>query len=70
MLVERNYFEPGDEVEFFTPNGEVYQYTIFEIFDEDMNKLEVARHPEQVLKLKFDIELPEYSMIRLMKKGK
>lgn len=70
VLVERNYFEPGDEVEFFTPNGEVYQYTIFEIFDEDMNKLEVARHPEQVLKLKFDIELPEYSMIRLMKKGK
>lgn len=70
VLVERNYFEPGDEVEFFTPNGEVYQYIISEIFDEDMNKLEVARHPEQVLKLKFDIELPEYSMIRLMKKGK
>lgn len=70
VLVERNYFEPGDEVEFFTPNGEVYQYTISEIFDENMNKLEVARHPEQVLKLKFDIELPEYSMIRLMKKGK
>ena len=70
VLVERNYFEPGDEVEFFTPNGEVYKYTISEIFDEDMNRLEVARHPEQVLKLKFDIELPEYSMIRLMKKGK
>lgn len=70
VLVERNYFEPGDEVEFFTPKGEVYQYIISEIFDEDMNKLEVARHPEQVLKLKFDIELPEYSMIRLMKKGK
>ena len=69
VLVERNYFEPGDEVEFFTPNGEVYKYTISEIFDENMNKLEVARHPEQVLKLKFDIELPEYSMIRLMKKG-
>ena len=70
VLVERNYFEPGDEVEFFTPNGDVYKYTISEIFDENMNKLEVARHPEQVLKLKFDIELPEYSMIRLMKKGK
>ena len=44
------------------------KYTISEIFDEDMNKLEVARHPEQVLKLKFDVELPEYSMIRLIKK--
>ena len=68
VLVERNYFEVGDEVEFFTPKGEVYKYTISEIFDEDMNKLEVARHPEQVLKLKFDVELPEYSMIRLIKK--
>ena len=70
VLVERNYFEPGDEVEFFTPNGDVYKYTISEIFDENMNKLEVARHPEQVLKLKFDVELPNYSMIRLMKKGR
>ena len=68
VLVERNYFEPGDEVEFFTPNGEVYKYTISEIYDENMNLLDVARHPEQVLKLKFDIELPEYSMIRLIKK--
>ncbi len=66
VLVERNYFEPGDEVEFFTPAGDVYQYTISEIFDENMNKLEVARHPEQVLKLKFDVCLPEYSMIRLI----
>ena len=38
VLVERNYFEPGDEVEFFTPNGEVYKYTISEIFDENKNK--------------------------------
>ena len=33
-----------------------------------MNELEVARHPEQVLKLKFDHELPKYSMIRLITK--
>ena len=48
---------------------EVYEYTVDEIFDEDMNKLEVARHPEQILKLKFDKELPAYSMLRLKKKG-
>ena len=48
---------------------EVYEYTVDEIFDEDMNQLEVARHPEQILKLKFDKELPAYSMLRLKKKG-
>lgn len=69
ILVERNYFEPGDEIELFTPTKEVYKYTIDKIYDEDMNELEVARHPEQVLKLKFDKDLPPYSMARLIKKG-
>lgn len=68
VLVERNYFEPEDEIEFFTPSGEIYQYKVDKIYDEEMNELDVARHPEQILKLKFDIELPPYSMIRLIKK--
>lgn len=69
VLVERNYFSPKDEIEIFTPNGEIYPYTVDKIYDEDMNELEVARHPEQVLKLKFPKELPSYSMIRLVRKG-
>lgn len=68
ILVERNYFAPGDQVEIFTPTGEVYPYKIDKIYDEDMNELEVARHPEQVLKLPFEECLEEYSMIRLIKK--
>lgn len=68
VLVERNYFKPDDKTEIFTPAGEVYKYTIDKIYDEDMNELEVARHPEQVLKLKFDHSLPAYSMIRLITK--
>lgn len=67
ILVERNYFKPGDEIELFTPSGEIYDYVVDKIYDEDMNELEVARHPEQVLKLKFEKELPLYSMIRLKK---
>lgn len=68
VLAERNYFKPGDKTEIFTPEGEVYKYTVDKIYDEDMNELEVARHPEQVLKLKFDHSLPAYSMIRLITK--
>ena len=67
ILVERNYFKPKDEIELFTPSGEIYNYIVDKIYDEDMNELEVARHPEQVLKLKFEKELPPYSMIRLKK---
>lgn len=68
ILVERNYFKPNDKIEIFTPTGEVFPYTVDKIYDEEMNELEVARHPEQVLKLKFDHELPKYSMIRLITK--
>ena len=39
------------------------------IYDEQMNKLDVARHPEQVLKLEFDHPVDQYSMIRIIKKG-
>ena len=69
ILVERNYFSPKDEIEIFTPSGKIYTYTVDKIYDEDMNELEVARHPEQILKLKFEEEVPKYTMIRLIKKG-
>lgn len=68
ILIERNYFSPKDEVEIFTPDGKTYPYTVDKIYDEDMQELEVARHPEQILKLKFPHSLPAYSMIRLIKK--
>ena len=34
-----------------------------------VEKIEVARHPEEILKLPFDTRLIPYSMIRLIKKG-
>lgn len=69
ILIERNYFASGDRVEIFTPSGATYLYTIEDIYDEQMNKLDVARHPDQVIKLRFPKELPAYSMIRLLEKG-
>ena len=66
-LSERNYFETGWEVELFTPNGDVISFIIDEIYDESMNPIGVARHPEEVLNIKLDtdIEIGSYSMIRL-----
>ncbi len=66
ILIERNYFKPGDKVEIFTPKGDSYDYVVDKIYDEDMNELEVARHPEQILKLKFPLKLDKYSMLRLL----
>lgn len=63
-LVERNYFEVKDEVELFTPSGEIYSFTIEEMFDENMNPIDVARHPEEIIKLKLDGNITPYSMLR------
>ena len=66
-LIERNYFEKGWEVEIFTPNGEIISFIIDEVYDEDLNSIGIARHPEQIIKLKVDtdITIPEYSMMRV-----
>ena len=61
---ERNYFEPGDNVEIFMPGGKVISLVINEIYDEDMNLLDKACHPEQILKLKVDTYIEKSSMIR------
>lgn len=68
VLKERNYFKVGDKVEIFTPDFKFYNYTVEKIYDENMNSLEVARHPEQILKLPFKENLPPYSMIRMLER--
>ena len=45
-ISERNYFEPGTEVEIFMPSGKVISFTVDKIYDQDMNELEKACHPE------------------------
>ena len=68
---ERNYFEVGDLVELFTPNGEHISFVVEEVFDEDMNRVDVCRHPDNIYYLKLDsnIEIPEYSMIKIVRRA-
>ena len=67
---ERNYFEVGDLVEVFTPNGDYHEFIVEELFDEDMNKVEVARHPDNIYNIELisDIDIPEYSMIKIVRR--
>ena len=67
---ERNYFEKGDLVELFTPNGEHISFVVDELFDCDKNVVDVARHPDDIyyLRLDTDIEIPEYSMIKIVER--
>ncbi len=66
-LEHRNYFKKGDIVEFFGPNLEPYTYQVGEIYDEEGNILEVSNHPKMILRLKVDIKLAKYDMMRIKK---
>ena len=67
---ERNYFEVGDTVELFTPNGDHIEFVVEELFDEDMNPETVARHPDSIynINLSTNIDIPEYSMLKVVRR--
>ena len=63
-LEQRNYFEKGDKVELFGPNKEYYSFVVDKFYDEDMNEITVARHPQQIIYLPFVDEISKCSMLR------
>jgi putative protease len=64
-LTERNYFKVGDEVEIFTPEGDIYPFKVEKLYDENMNPIDVARHPEEILKLYVPYKITKDSMMRI-----
>lgn len=64
-LTQRNYFKEGDSVEIFTPSGKTYSFIIGEVYNENMERIEIARHPEEIIKLKLDFKVEENSMMRV-----
>ena len=71
-IYERNYFEVGDLVEVFTPSGEHFEFKVTKLYDENMESLDVARHPDNIyyLYLDTDIDIVEYSMLKIVKRNK
>ena len=67
---ERNYFEVGDEVELFTPQGNHYNFIVKELYNDKKEKEDVARHPDEIyyLKVQVDFEVPEYAMLKVVRR--
>lgn len=64
-IEQRNNFSKGMVVQFFGPNTETFNYEINEIYNEDGEVIEVARHPQMIIKLKVNTKLNKYDMMRL-----
>lgn len=63
-LQQRNYFKPGNKVEFFGPEIDNFTQEIEKIWDENGNELDAARHPLQIVKFKVDKPVFPNNMMR------
>jgi len=48
-LEQRNYFKKGDIVQFFGPNIKTFNHEITNIYDENLEEIDVARHPQMIV---------------------
>ena len=65
LIEQRNYFEPGDLVEFFGPKLKNTQMVVGEIIDYQTKEvLEVAHHPLQLLLIKVPFVVSKDDMVR------
>jgi putative protease len=66
-IEQRNYFKTGDIVEFFGPKIEDFTVKIGEIYDDKNEIIDVARHPQQIIKIKLDNIVHSNDMMRIKK---
>lgn len=64
-IEQRNYFKIGDEVQFFGPNIDYLNYQITNIYDENMEAIEIANHPQMIIKIRANLPVVQGDMMRL-----
>lgn len=61
---QRNNMKCGQELEVFSPHDKGFRFTLCEMYDEDGETIDVAPHPQQIVKIKFDKNVEPYSILR------
>jgi putative protease len=62
VVEQRNRLFAGDEVEVFGPDEGFFTQKISKLYDENDNEIEVAPHPQQIIKILMDKPVKEYFM--------
>ena len=63
-IEQRNRMFVGDEIEVFGPNVDYFTQKIEDLWDERGTEIEVAPHPQQIIKMKMDHPVEKYYLIR------
>ena len=64
---QRNYFKKGDYIEIFGPKTST-KMQIKDIYDEEMNKIDIVRHPRQIVYIKTNKKQEKNYMIKCIDK--
>lgn len=63
-IEQRNRMFVGEEIEIFGPGREHFAQKIEEMWDEEGNLIDVAPHPQQIVKMKVDEDVERFYLIR------
>ena len=63
-IEQRNHFKPGDKIEVFGPNLDPTTFILDKIYDEEMNELDAARHPKQIILMKIPFKVSKNDLLR------
>ncbi len=63
-IEQRNRMFKGDNIEIFGPNKAYFSHTIEKMWDEEGNEIDVAPHPQQIIKMKIEKKVEPYDIIR------
>ncbi|MBB6693936.1 U32 family peptidase [Cohnella xylanilytica] len=64
VVQQRSPFKPGMEVEFVGPGGRAFSQKLEELFDDEGNRLDAARHPLQTIRLRTDRPVAAWDIMR------
>ena len=64
LIMQRNKFEVGDELEILPAKGPAQKITITEMWNEDGIPVDSAPHPKEILKVKLPVSVKKYNMLR------
>jgi U32 family peptidase len=64
IVEQRNRMFVGDKIEIIGPHKETMHATILEMYNEEGEPIESAPHAKQIVKMKLDVEVEEYYMLR------
>lgn len=64
-IEQRNYFKVGDCVEIFGPGKDIISFVITEMYDEDGNTIDVARHPREIIRIPILDNIKKWDLMRI-----